>query len=58
MKIGAAMVDNGFNGEMDVRLVEVIAGPGVKTLPFAGVVFELGMHPDFGLVVTKHVGVV
>jgi hypothetical protein len=50
MEIVATMVDDGFDGQMNIGLVEVVAGTGLETLPSSGIVFVFGMNPDFGAV--------
>ena len=50
VEIVATMVNDGFYSEMDIGLVEVVAGTRLETLPSSGVVFVFGMNPDFGSV--------
>ena len=47
MEIVAAMVDDGFYRQVNIRLIQIFTGTRLETLPFAGIVFVFGMYPYF-----------
>jgi len=50
VKFFAAMIDDGFHGEVDVRLVEIVTAAGTEAFPNPGIICVFGVNPQLGLV--------
>jgi hypothetical protein len=52
MEIVATLVENTFDGQMEIGLVQIGGRPVLETGPDTRVVFEFGVYPDFGTAVS------